>query len=402
MKKLFRFTLVLLSVGLLAACGSAATLKPVGPTAIPIATQTLPPAATPTTAPSVAPTSAPIIAPTTAPSVAPTSAPIVAPTSAPTIAPVASIPSQTNLEASVYIDDRSNAVSVIRSMFNAINRHEYVRAYGYWSDTSQRPSFDQFQNGYQNTASVQVTLGAQGESVGAGQYNYSLPVLLSALTNDGSAQTFVGCYLLHLSSPGAQGTLPFAPLAIQSADVQAIDAGANVNNRLAHACDAADSAHGFSPSGLPQATPAPDDISTDRYLDDRSDAVQLMRSFFNSINLHEYIRTYSYWSNTSQLPNLNDFQNGYANTQSVDLTIGTVNSQGTAGSFYYQVPMLLAVHSADGTTQNFAGCYTLRQPDPGIQGIPPFNPTGIDSANVQQLAAGADAAQALSQACPAQ
>src|SRR5581483_8982233 len=35
--------------------------------------------------------------------------------------------------------------------------------------------------------------------------------------------------------------------------------------------------------------------STEEYIDDRSTATQLVRSYFNAINRREYARAYSYW-----------------------------------------------------------------------------------------------------------
>ncbi|TIR87704.1 MAG: DUF1176 domain-containing protein, partial [Mesorhizobium sp.] len=34
-----------------------------------------------------------------------------------------------------YIDDRSSAEAVVRSLYSAINRHEFARAWGYFGDT---------------------------------------------------------------------------------------------------------------------------------------------------------------------------------------------------------------------------------------------------------------------------
>jgi len=58
-----------------------------------------------------------------------------------------------------YVDDRSTAVSVIQSYYNAITRKEYVRAYSYYEDGQGVDPFDKFHPGYANTASVTVTYG---------------------------------------------------------------------------------------------------------------------------------------------------------------------------------------------------------------------------------------------------
>jgi hypothetical protein len=371
--KLFRsirsISIILFMIGL-AACTGTVTPKP-SSTSAPAPTST-----------SISPTAA------TAPTAAPTAAPIVLPTS----------DASGGTEA-LYLDDRSDAVAVIRSLFNAIDRREYVRAYSYWEDTPQRLGFDQFQSGYQNTTAVQVTIGTVGGDSGAGQFHSTVPVMLVSNMIGGAEQTYVGCYLLHISQPAIQGTLPFQALGIQAADIQPVTGSPNTNDLLMHACDQ------LAP-GAPPLPPTPtyalDDVNSSRYLDDRSDAAELLRSFFNALNRHEYVRAYSDWGNTASLPGLDQFQVGYSNTQSIDLTIGSVTSEGTAGSIYYRVPAGLIAHTTDGGTQTYIGCYILRQPEPGIQTEPPFTPIGIDSANVQLASNAVDVTALLNQACSGQ
>src|SRR5205809_8013387 len=58
------------------------------------------------------------------------------------------------VDASVYLDDRSDAAAVLSSYVNALNRHEYLRAYGYWEPeaaASALGSFDQFAQGFADT-----------------------------------------------------------------------------------------------------------------------------------------------------------------------------------------------------------------------------------------------------------
>jgi hypothetical protein len=59
-----------------------------------------------------------------------------------------------------YIDDRSTPSQVIVSFYNAINRHEYLRAYSYWSDPANSLGpFSDYASGYQDTASVDLVFG---------------------------------------------------------------------------------------------------------------------------------------------------------------------------------------------------------------------------------------------------
>ena len=145
----------------------------------------------------------------------------------------------TDIGAQRYLDNRSDGVVVVRSLFNAVNRREYARAYGYWGPgTSQLAPFDQFQQGYADTQSVQLTTGKQTQDIGAGQTYYRVPVTLVAQLTNGTVQTFVGCYQLHLGSPSAQAVPPFQPVAIQKATLKQVANGTNTTGMMAQACQA--------------------------------------------------------------------------------------------------------------------------------------------------------------------
>jgi hypothetical protein len=136
-----------------------------------------------------------------------------------------------------YLDDRSTAEAVIRSLYDALNRREYSRAYSYWEDTSpDLLPFDQFEQGYTDTASIDLTLGDVGSGVGAGQLYFTVPVVLIGTQTDGSTQTFVGCYTLHLGRPQIQAVPPFRPLAILRANVEQVDNDADTGNLMQQAC----------------------------------------------------------------------------------------------------------------------------------------------------------------------
>jgi hypothetical protein len=205
----------------------------------------------------------------------------------------------------------------------------------------------------------------------------------------------VGCYILNWVQPGVQGAPPFEPMAINQAHVQQVANGANLTPLLAQACQ--------NFPGLPlQATPTPvpDDITPARYLDDRSDAVQVLRSLFNAVNRKEYVRAYSYWeANAQGLPPFSQFQQGYANTAAVTLTVGTVTGNAGAGQFYYMVPVTLVATNTRSATQTFVACYTVHQSSPDAQGTPPFRPMGIRSAKVTLVANNANTASLMAQIC---
>jgi hypothetical protein len=138
-----------------------------------------------------------------------------------------------------YLDDRSTPEAVISSYYDAVNRREYSRAYSYWEPAAaerELPPFDVFASGYADTVAVDLTLGDVGSGAGAGQLYYTVPVTLVASMSDGSIQTFVGCYTLHLGRPQLQAVPPFQPLGIQSASVEAVDNAAPTADLMAQAC----------------------------------------------------------------------------------------------------------------------------------------------------------------------
>jgi hypothetical protein len=137
-----------------------------------------------------------------------------------------------------YLDDRSTPEAVISSYYDAVNRHEYARAYSYWEPAAAEREvapFDDFVSGYADTASVEVTLGEGVSGVGAGQLYFSVPVTLVATMTDGSLENFVGCYTLHLARPELQAIPPYRPLSIQHANIAAVD-GADAAGLMAQLC----------------------------------------------------------------------------------------------------------------------------------------------------------------------
>jgi len=141
--------------------------------------------------------------------------------------------------ANNYLDDRSDPTQVMRSLVNAINRKEYVRAYSYWEHVAGQanvPPFDQFAKGYAKTEKVELIVGMISGDAGAGQFYYSVPIVMIVQTTNGTIQTFAGCYLLHISNPAIQAQPPFQPLAIHSAEVQQVANRSDPISLLAKAC----------------------------------------------------------------------------------------------------------------------------------------------------------------------
>lgn len=113
-----------------------------------------------------------------------------------------------------YLDDRSTPEAVLSSFYNAINRHEYARAWSYYQDGVGVPAFDAFAAGYEDTAFVAVSFGPSAQEGAAGSTYWTVPVSLDATGTDGKHSYFAGCYTLRLSNPSIQAEPPFRPLHI--------------------------------------------------------------------------------------------------------------------------------------------------------------------------------------------
>jgi hypothetical protein len=327
-----------------------------------------PPPATPTSPP---PTATPL-PPTATVTVSPTPEP--SPTTPPTTPPTPSGAIE------VYRDDRSDPTSLISSYINALDQNQNARAYGYWEESPQRPAFADFAMVYTDTASaVSVQMGTILGDAGAGQFVYTVPALIT-FERAAEREDVVACFTLHLSNPGVQATPPFAPLGIRAVTQRALGSGEDPTAALAAACPADAGAPVEAPT-----PPDPADISAARYLDDRGNGVQVLRSLFNAINRREYLRAWSYWEvDSPERPDFETFSAGYEVTDVVALAIGEPVSDAGAGQIYFTVPVALRAIETDGQQRTFAGCYILHLTNPGLQAEPPFQPLAIRSAMLEE------------------
>jgi hypothetical protein len=110
------------------------------------------------------------------------------------------------------------------------------------------------------------------------------------------------------------------------------------------------------------------------YLDDRSDAAAIVKSFYNAINRREFSRAWSYFGETKPSADFESFVAGYEGTQEVRVLTGDASVEGAAGSTFFNLPVAIVAVGADGGQSVFAGCYTARLANPQIQ-EPPF--TGL-------------------------
>ncbi len=99
-----------------------------------------------------------------------------------------------------------DAVQLIRNYYRWINQKKYAGAFGIWEkredgNAANGQSFEKFENGFSDTASVSVEIGEPGEIEGAAGSNYiEIPVVISAMTKSGQAQKFTGTYTMRSSN----------------------------------------------------------------------------------------------------------------------------------------------------------------------------------------------------------
>ncbi|MBU3029109.1 hypothetical protein [Paracoccus marinaquae] len=119
----------------------------------------------------------------------------------------------------MFIDDRSSPERVVTSLYNAIDRHEYLRAWSYFT-TGSAPSYGEFRDGYADTDRVELRIGETTSEGAAGSIHSSVPVALKATGTDGGVTVFRGCYRLTQVQPAVQDTPPFRPIQIDGGSLE--------------------------------------------------------------------------------------------------------------------------------------------------------------------------------------
>lgn len=113
-----------------------------------------------------------------------------------------------------YRDDRSTAEAVVESLYNAVGRREYLRAWSYFRDEPDRPTLESFVAGYADTAQVRVRVQPGTSDGAAGSIYHAVPTVVEATRRDGSRAVYAGCYELRQVQPAAQIEPPFRPIGI--------------------------------------------------------------------------------------------------------------------------------------------------------------------------------------------
>jgi hypothetical protein len=133
---------------------------------------------------------------------------------------------------------------------------------------------------------------------------------------------------------------------------------------------------------------------TPPYMDDRSDAGALIRSYYNALVRKEFSRAWSYYGDDKPATDFDAFEDQSMDIDTVDLAFGAVFAEGAAGSLYYRVPVAVRVTREDGGQEQIAGCVLAKIVNPQVQGVP-FRPMYIMSSPLEA------ATGALTDAVPA-
>jgi Protein of unknown function (DUF1176) len=111
-----------------------------------------------------------------------------------------------------YLDNRSSADELVRSLYNAVNNRDFARAFDYFA-TPPAKDFVAFQSGYEHTARVDVITGEVFGDGAAGSTYFSVPTIIKATDDKGAAKVFMGCYTVRQVNGSIQGP-PYHPLQI--------------------------------------------------------------------------------------------------------------------------------------------------------------------------------------------
>lgn len=121
-----------------------------------------------------------------------------------------------------YVDNRSGAETLVKSLYNAINRKEYGRAWSYYGEDKPSASMQAFADGYKDTKQIIVKTGAVTSEGAAGSTFFSVPVAIEAQGPGDDTKVFSGCYTARLADPQVQADA-FQPLHLTKGELKPSD-----------------------------------------------------------------------------------------------------------------------------------------------------------------------------------
>ncbi len=96
-------------------------------------------------------------------------------------------------------DDTISPVDTLASYYNAIENHDYLRAYNYWQSAPR--TYADFVNGFADTVSIQLIVEPPTFiGIAAGSSYVEIPTVLIAEHTDGTVHTYAGCFVTRKSN----------------------------------------------------------------------------------------------------------------------------------------------------------------------------------------------------------
>lgn len=126
-------------------------------------------------------------------------------------------------DAPPFRDDRSGPAEIVASLYDALDRHEYARAWSYFGEEKPVADYATFVKGYADTESIALRTGAVTTEGAAGSVYGAVPVAIAATASDGTTEVFAGCYTTRQVRPAIQEP-PFRPLEIVAGELAPSDA----------------------------------------------------------------------------------------------------------------------------------------------------------------------------------
>ncbi|MCW5695862.1 MAG: hypothetical protein KIS96_03895 [Bauldia sp.] len=124
---------------------------------------------------------------------------------------------ENRLEIGTRRDDRSDAASLVRSLYDALYRADYARAWSYFA-VPPEASFEDYVAGFADTGEIMAVVGNDLRIVIVdGESAVSVPIEITAMIRDGAPISYSGCYFVGPPHDAAEG--PFEPAAIVGWDI---------------------------------------------------------------------------------------------------------------------------------------------------------------------------------------
>ena len=103
-----------------------------------------------------------------------------------------------------YLDNRSSPQLLIASYFNALNKHDYARAWLYWDNEMEGSNFEDFVEGYTGVEAIEFKIGPARSEGAAGSIFTQIPLAVMTLDEDGWEEIYQGCFLTRIATPNIQ------------------------------------------------------------------------------------------------------------------------------------------------------------------------------------------------------